>query len=153
MATFYSEYKESGNLLLTFSPYLLVRSYRSQFHLSVLFIMHIECAVIHLVMIFRPCILVSKLLWFYVPKGRQRRDASCQVNFLYMLVGSIRSEIILSFSTSFFSFPLCRSWSAFRQNRHESDRGHGLAPSTCAHSDLELSFSISSLVVIYSFLF
>ena len=64
MATFYSEYKESGNLLLTFSPYLLVPSYRSQFHLSVLFIMHIECAVIHLVMIFRLCILVSKLLGF-----------------------------------------------------------------------------------------
>ena len=97
---------------------LLVPSYRSQFHLSVLFIMLIECAVIHLVMIFRPCILVSKLLWFYVP--RQRRDASCQVNFLNMLVGSIRSEIILSFSTSFIS-SFFRSWSAFRRNRHESE--------------------------------
>lgn len=62
--------------------------------------------------------LLSILSWFSVfafwfpscsgfkyPKRRQRRDdASCQVNFLYMLVGSIRSEIILSFSTSFFLF-------------------------------------------------
>ena len=39
----------------------------------------------------------------------------------------------LFFSTSFFLFTLCRSWPAFRQNRHESDWGHGLVPSTCAH--------------------
>ena len=58
--------------------------------------------------------------------------AKAEVNFLNMLVGSIRSEIILSFSTSFFLFPI-------------------LASVGMRTSDLELFFSISSRVFIYSF--
>lgn len=59
--------------------------------------------------------------------------AKAEVNFLNMLIGSIRSEIILYFSsTSFLLFPI-------------------LASVGMRTSDLELFFSISPRVFIYSF--